>query len=199
MGTKDPRVDAYIEHAAEFARPILVRLRTIVHATCPAVVETLKWSHPSFDYRGMLCGMAAFKAHAAFGFWKHALVVGGAGKPADAMGDLGRLQSVADLPSKSVLARFIRTAMDLNDRGVKAVKKKTAPRKPVRMPRELVAALRMNPKARTTFEGFSPSHRREYVEWLAGAKRPETKARRLASTLASLARGKSLNSQYETC
>ena len=199
MGTKDPRVDAYIEHAAEFARPILVRLRTIVHATCPAVVETLKWSHPSFDYRGMLCGMAAFKAHAAFGFWKHALVVGGAGKPADAMGDLGRLQSVADLPSKSVLARFIRTAMDLNDRGVKAVKKKTAPRKPVRMPRELAAALRMNPKARTTFEGFSPSHRREYVEWLAGAKRPETRARRLASTLASLARGKSLNSQYETC
>lgn len=199
MATRDPRIDAYIAQAADFARPILIRLRDVVHAACPDVEETLKWSHPSFGYRGLLCGMAAFKAHAAFGFWKHALVVGDAGKPSEAMGDLGRLTSIADLPSKAVLVRWVRRAMTLNERGVTAVKKQSAPRPAIRTPKELTAALAKHPKARATFQAFSPSHRREYVEWIAEAKRPETKERRLATTIEWLADGKSRNWKYEGC
>ena len=62
MPTTDPRIDAYIRKAAPFARPILNYLREVVHDACPEVEETMKWSFPHFDYKGMLCSMAAFKA-----------------------------------------------------------------------------------------------------------------------------------------
>ena len=199
MATRDPRIDAYIERAADFAKPILTRLRSVVHAACPEVEETLKWSHPNFGYRGLLCGMAAFKAHAVFGFWKHDLVVGDAGKPSEAMGDLGRLTKVADLPSKAVLTRWVKTALELNEKGVKAVKKKKTPRKPLPTPRELTAALTRSAKARATFEAMSPSHRREYVEWITEAKGADTKQRRLDTTVEWLAEGKSRNWKYENC
>ena len=101
MGTKDKRIDAYIAKAAPFARPILTYLRAVVHAACPDVEETIKWSMPAFDYNGPFCSMAAFKQHATFGFWKGALIVDPkTRKPDEAMGDLGRITRVADLPGK---------------------------------------------------------------------------------------------------
>lgn len=198
MGTRDPRVDAYIGKAAEFARPILRHLREVVHATCPDAVETIKWGHPQFEYKGPFCGMASFKAHAAFGFWKHTLVVpDGDGKAKEAYGTFGRLTAVSDLPSKAVLARFVRKAMDLNDRGVKVVRSKTGPKAPVRTPAALTAALAKDAKARATWEAFSPSHRREYAAWIAEAKGADTRQRRLDTTLEWLAEGKSRNWKYE--
>ena len=133
MGTRDPRIDAYIEKAAPFARPVLTHLRAVVNAACPDVVETMKWGHPSFEYEGILCGMASFKAHCAFGFWKHDLVVDGDTKAKEAMGSFGRLTSVDDLPSKAVLARYVKKAMKLNEDGVKVVRKKTVPKTPPKM------------------------------------------------------------------
>src|SRR6478672_5528216 len=129
MGTRDPRVDAYIAKSADFAQPILTYIRETVHAACPDVVETTKWSMPFFDYRGPLANMSAFKEHAAFGFWKGALVVGnGAGDDERAMGQFGRLTSVKDLPPKKELVAYIRKAAKLNEDGVKVEKKKKAPR-----------------------------------------------------------------------
>ena len=162
MGTRDPRIDAYIAASADFARPVLTHLRELVHATCPDVEETMKWSFPHFMYEGMLCSMASFKAHCAFGFWKGALVLDDTSKDSEAMGNLGRITSVKDLPPKKVLAGYIRKAMALNEQGVKTpTKRKPALKKPVpRMPKELALALDRHPKARATFEAFSPSHRR---------------------------------------
>src|ERR1700741_3742906 len=128
MGKKDPRVDAYIAKSAEFARPILVHLRTVVHQACPDVEETLKWSMPSFEYKGLLCGMAAFKQHCTFGFWKHTLVVGDDAKAKEAMGSFGSLKQLSDLPSKTELARYVKKAMKLNDDGVKGRKPKHKPK-----------------------------------------------------------------------
>jgi uncharacterized protein YdeI (YjbR/CyaY-like superfamily) len=199
MGTRDPRIDAYIAKAAEFARPILAHLREVVHEACPDVVETMKWSSPSFEYRGLLCGFAAFKAHCAFGFWKHALVVGDDAKAGEAMGSFGRITSLADLPGKAALRRYIRKAMRLNEEGVKAPREKTRPRKPVRMHADLKRALARNRKAAATFEGMSPSHRREYLEWIAEAKRDETRARRVAQAVEWLAQGKPRNWKYMKC
>ena len=142
MGTRDPRVDAYIARSAPFARPILVHLRAVVHAACPQVVETLKWRHLAFEHKGLLCGMAAFKEHVTFGFWKHDLVVGGDTRADEAMGSFGRIASLSDLPPKAALARLVKKAVKLNDEGVKAVRAKTAPRKPIPMHPELKAALR---------------------------------------------------------
>lgn len=197
MGTRDPRVDAYIAGAAPFARPILEHLREAVHAACPPCEETLKWRSPTFLYRGaILCGMAAFKQHAMFGFWKGALIDAG-GKIDLAMGQFGRLESIADLPGKRALAGYIKQAMALEDAGVKAPRTKSGKPKPApKVPEDLARALARNRRARQTFEEFSPSHRREYVEWITEAKRNDTRQRRVAQTIAWLAEGKPRNWKY---
>jgi uncharacterized protein YdeI (YjbR/CyaY-like superfamily) len=196
MGTRDPRVDAYIRKSAEFARPILKRLREDVHACCPDIVETMKWNSPSFEHRGLLCGLAAFKRHCTFGFWKHALVVGDDPKAAEAMGSFGRITSLTDLPPRSVFRRYMRKAMRLNEDGVKAPREKSRPRKAIPMHPALKQALRENPDAAATFRAFSPSHQREYLEWIAEAKQAATRARRVAQAVAWLAEGKPRNWKY---
>lgn len=197
MGTRDPRVDAYIARSAEFARPILTHLRDIVHSACPEVEETLKWNAPHFMYHGMLAGMSAFKAHCAFGFWRGSLVTGGdGGIETQAMGQFGRITSLRDLPPKREIVGYVKKAMQLNEAGVKARPRKHPPRPELPVPAELTAALRKHPKARATFEAFSPSHQREYVEWIAEAKTDETRKRRLASALEWMSEGKSRNWKY---
>ena len=196
MGKKDPRVDAYIRKAAPFAQPILITIRETVHASCPEVEEAMKWSFPHFLHKGMLCSMASFKAHAAFGFWKGSLVTGGQGS-ADAMGHFGRLTKVSDLPSKTVLAAYVRKAAALNEQGVKEPR---APRKPapaLKMPAEMSAALKTNTKARAGFDAMSPSHQREYLQWIIEAKGADTRARRIAQTIEWITEGKSRNWKYE--
>src|SRR3954470_2278502 len=139
MGIRDPRVDQYIAKSADFAKPILSTLREIVHEACPDAEEGMKWSMPHFLYKGMLCGMAAFKEHATFGFWKGSLVIGDAAKD-DAMGHLGRIRTVSDLPSKKALTAYIRKAAALNDRGVKIARAPKRAAAPLRVPSALTAA-----------------------------------------------------------
>ena len=201
MPSIDPRVDAYIADAAEFARPILERARAVVHEACPQVEETIKWGMPTFVYAGsILCGMAAFKQHATFGFWKHALVMG-EGAERTGMGSFGKMTSVRDLPPKKDLVALIRKAMTLNEQGAKTpqARRRTTPRPAPTVPPDLAAALRGNAAARGTFEGFPPSHQREYVEWLEDAKREDTRAKRLAQTIEWLAEGKQRNWKYMKC
>jgi len=201
MVTRDPRIDAYIAKSAEFARPILRHIRAVVHAACPDVEEGLKWSMPHFGYRGgMMCGMAAFKEHCTFGFWKAALILGPDGRSAEkAMGQFGRLTSVGDLPSKRVLTGYIRQAMKLNEEGKVVAKPRAAPKPPVRVPADLAAALKRDARAGAAFGAFSPSHRREYVEWITEAKGADTRRRRLDTAIEWIAEGRSRNWKYEKC
>ena len=200
MVTRDARIDAYIKKSAEFSRPILTHLRAVVHESCPDVVETLKWGMTSFEYKGILCGMAAFKAHCAFGFWKHELVVEKSnGKDREAMGSFGRLTKLSDLPSNAALKRYVKTAMKLNDAGVKVVRAKTRPKTAVPMHPDFKAALARNAKARAVFEAFSPSAKKEYVEWIGGAKGDDTRERRLDQAMEWIAQGKQRNWKYMNC
>jgi uncharacterized protein YdeI (YjbR/CyaY-like superfamily) len=193
----DPRIDAYIEGQAEFARPILRHLRKTVHAACPECEEAMKWSMPAFLYRGkQLAGMAAFKAHASFSLWGGTDLV--EAKPARAMGQFGRIASIDDLPSPPALAALIRQAMALIDAGATKPRPKLS-KPPVEPPRDLLAALAGNPTAAATFDGFAPSCRRDYVDWVVEAKRPETRARRIAQAVAWMAEGKKRNWKYEAC
>jgi hypothetical protein len=198
MSRRDPRVDAYIKKSAPFAQPILARLREQVHAACPDVEETLKWRMPSFEYKGLLCGMAAFKQHVTFGFWKHDLIVGENGKWKEAMGSFGCIKSLDDLPPKTEFARYMKKAVQLNDDGVKVERKKTT-KKPLAMHPELKTALARNKKAAATLEGFPPSAQREYVEWIADAKSDDTRARRIEQAVEWLAEGKRRHWKYERC
>jgi uncharacterized protein YdeI (YjbR/CyaY-like superfamily) len=197
MGTKDPRVDAYIANAAPFAKPVLEHFRQVVHGACPDVEETVRWGFPHFDAQGMLCSMASFKAHCAFGFHKAALLFADSPAKGGAMGQLGRVASVSDLPPKRELVRLLKAARALNAEGVSAARPKAAPKGAVEVPEDLAAALRRSAKARATFEGLPPGHRREYVEWVVEAKRDETRRRRLAQAIEWLAEGKSRNWKYE--
>ena len=198
--TRDPRIDAYIAARADFARPILEHLREAVHAACPEVEETIKWGMPHFTYKGgMFAGMAAFKAHATFGFWRAKEVLGETGAERDAMGQFGRLASVADLPPEDVLHKLIRKAMALTDAGARPARPKAAPKPELETPPELETALSAHPAARATFDGFPPSCRREYVEWVVEAKRPETRDKRVAQAVDWMAEGKRRNWKYENC
>ncbi len=199
MGKRDPRIDAYIAKSADFAKPILTHLREVVHAACPDVQETMKWSFPHFDYRDeMMCAMAGFKEHCTFGFWKSSLVIGTSGnRGADAMGHLGRITTLGDLPSKKELTAQIRKAMQLNDAGIKVTRKKGPPKKALPTPPDFARELKRNKAAAAAWEGFSPSARREYLEWLLEAKTDETRARRLETAVGWIAEGKTRNWKYQ--
>lgn len=201
MPQHDPRIDAYIARQADFARPILEYVRSVVHEACPDVEETLKWSAPSFVHAGgILCGMAAFKQHASFGFWKHALVVG-EGEPRDGMGSYGKLTSIEDLPPKKQLLAHVRKAMKLNEDGVRTpgVRTRSTPKPAPEAPADLLAALAKNAQAKAAFEAFPPGHKREYITWLEEAKRDETRQKRLAQAVEWMAEGKRRNWKYEHC
>jgi len=199
MGKRDPRVDAYIAKSADFAKPILTELRETVHGACPDVEETMKWSFPHFMYQGMLCSMAAFKQHAVFGFWKGSLIVkdSGAKKSEPGMGQFGRITKPSDLPPKKTLIGYIHKAMALNEEGITVPRVQKRSRKPIRVPPDLVSALRRNSRARTAFDDFSSSHKREYIEWITEAKAKETRVRRLQTAVEWMAQGKSRNWKYE--
>jgi uncharacterized protein YdeI (YjbR/CyaY-like superfamily) len=198
MGTRDPRVDAYIDKSADFAKPVLRHLREMVHDTVPEVSEEMKWSMPSFMYRGMLCGIAAFKEHCAFNFWKHSLIVGG-DRPDDAMGSFGRITSMADLPPDSELRRYLLKAKQLNDEGVKAPRREKSPeeKKEFEIHPEFADALAGNESAARHFDAFSPSKRKEYLEWISEAKTEPTRRKRIDTAVEWIAEGKSRNWKYE--
>jgi uncharacterized protein YdeI (YjbR/CyaY-like superfamily) len=203
-GPMDPRVDAYIEKAAPFAQPVLAHLRDLVHKACPRATESVKWGMPFFLQQGIvICHMAAFKQHCAFGFWgpemKKVLAKDGL-VTSKAMGSLGRIKGLKDLPADGLLLGYLGQAADFVESGqrTKSIERKPRAAKPnVRVPPELSAALSRNKLAAKAFAGFSPSCRREYVEWIAGAKRPETKAKRLKQAVTWIAEGKSRNWKYE--
>ena len=197
----DPRVDAYIAESAAFAQPIRSHLRALVHQSVPEATETIKWSMPHFEHHGILCRMAAFKAHVTFGF-RHDGVAGKLGldgkKDEEAMGNLGRITRLTELPGDAMLIRSLKKAAQLNASGEgtrPAYKPKPAPA----VPADLAAALKKNPPAAAAFDKFSPSHRREYIEWITEAKREETRAKRLEQTMEWLAEGKKRNWKYENC
>lgn len=199
MAIIDKRIDAYIEKSADFAKPILRHVRELIHQACPDVTETLKWGMPSFEYKGLLCGFAAFKHHCTFSFWKHSLLEDKAlPKERTGIGSFGRMTSLKDLPSDRTLKKLIHDAMKLNEDGI-SVKRPVSKKKALVVPDILKNALKIDSRAEETFNNFPPSCKREYVEWITEAKTDATRERRLATTLEWLVEGKRRHWKYEKC
>ncbi|MEQ1498006.1 MAG: YdeI/OmpD-associated family protein [Novosphingobium sp.] len=192
----DPKVDAYIAKAAPFAQPILINLRAAIHAAVPGLEEAIKWGMPHFLYKGKnLAGISGFKAHCAF-------VIHGDGRQGDAMGQYGKIASLADIPGSTIIKARLGAAAARIDEAGTAIKPKAAPRtaKPeLALNPEFAAALDASPAAKATFKSFAPSHRREYAEWVNDAKRDETRAKRIVQAIEWLAEGKKRNWKYENC
>ncbi len=194
--SRDARVDAYIARQADFARPILAHIRRVLHAAGPKLEETIKWGMPHFTYKGRLfAAMAAFKAHATLALPHASGVLGESGAEREAMGQFGRLTSLADLPPEDELAKIVRRAAALADAAGKPRPKAGKPE--AETPEALRAALVANPAAEATFDGFPPSCRREYADWIVAAKRPETRAKRIAQAVEWMAEGKRRHWKYE--
>ena len=194
----DPRVDAYIERQADFARPVLIWLRARIHAACPDVEEGIKWGMPAFSYRTRpLASMAAFKAHASFGFWYRDQMA--TGKEGDAMGQFGRIESLADLPDDAAMEAQVREAMALTDSGSIPKRAAKPPKPEADVPEALAEALARDPAAAAVFDAFPPSARRDYCEWIAGAKQAATRDKRLADAIAWIREGKKRHWKYESC
>jgi uncharacterized protein YdeI (YjbR/CyaY-like superfamily) len=207
--TFDPRIDSYIAKSRPFAQPLLNHLRQLVHKACPGVVESIKWSRPFFEYKGVILGnMSAFKEHCSFGFWgeeisavlRDAKVL----KP-DAVGSLGRLTRMEELPTDKEMLALLQKAVAFIDSGQytsriaarhKVVK---APAPAVKAPPEFLRALKANKKASAAFAAFSPSCKKEYVEWIADAKRVETREKRIATAVDWISEGKQRNWKYQNC
>jgi uncharacterized protein YdeI (YjbR/CyaY-like superfamily) len=187
----DPRVDAYIERAPEYAQPILRRLREAVHAAAPGISETIKWGVPYFEYLGPLCGIAAFKSHCGIGFWKADLIAEATGDR-DALERLGHIRSLEEVPPREAITAFVLEAIRLNEAGIA----RTAAPAGVEVPEALAAALAAHPAALAAFEAMTASRRREYARWIEDAKREETRARRVATAVEWIAEGKPRDWKY---
>jgi uncharacterized protein YdeI (YjbR/CyaY-like superfamily) len=203
----DPRIDTYIAKSKPFAQPILNHVRELVHKACPGVVETIKWSRPFFEYKGViLANMSAFKEHCSFGFWgveisavlREARVL-----QSDAMGSLGRITRIEDLPVKKQMLELLRKAVAFIESGQYtspiAARPKVVKAASPETPSEFTRALKANKKAAAVFAAFSPSCKKEYVEWIADAKRDETRAKRIATAVEWIGEGKQRNWKYQNC
>ncbi|MBI5402226.1 MAG: YdeI/OmpD-associated family protein [Ignavibacteriae bacterium] len=202
MRAKNKKIDAYIAKSADFAKPVLSHIRNLVHKACPKTREVIKWGFPHFDYKGMMCSMAAFKHHCAFNFWKESLMNDSKKilkiKDKDSMGSLGQIKSKSDLPHDNIFISYIKEAMKLNDEGVKlTVKKKDTGKTELVIPDCFFKALKKNKKAQVSFEKFAYSHRKEYIMWITEAKTEETRNRRIETAVEWLSEGKSRNWKYE--
>jgi len=201
MPATDPRVDTYINNAADFAKPILKHIRNLVHQACPEIQETIKWGMPFFDYKGTVCNIASFKQHCAFGFWKSKLMPDPYNllkeNSGEAMGQFGRISSLEDLPDDEIIIEYIQNAVQLNLEGKKTVKKPVAKLTEITIPDFFSEALENHPTAKETFEKFSFSHKKEYIQWIVEAKTEATRTKRVNTALEWLSEGKSRNWKYE--
>lgn len=195
MTHRDPRVDAYIDRAAPFAQPILRHIREVVHDACPGVQETIKWGMPHFEHGGILCSMAAFKAHCALTFWNAPDVVGKAAVEG-AMGEFGRITSLAELPPDHRIRGYVRKARALREAGVTQSRPSRGEKPPLEVPAALLRSLEADPVAARAWAALTPSQKRDYAEWIGEAKREATRERRLAQALEWISQGKPRNWKY---
>lgn len=202
MKDHDQRIDLYISNSAAFAQAILIHLRQLIHKSCPEVLETIKWGFPHFEYKGeILCSMASFKQHCTFGFWKASIMsdphqlLQTHGKTA--MGHMGQLSDISDLPPDHILIEYIKEAARLNEEGIKVPAKPKLPaKKETAVPDYLISALGENMDALKTFQNFSSSNKKEYIDWITEAKTEETRHKRLATAIEWMAEGKIRNWKY---
>ncbi|MEO8116076.1 MAG: YdeI/OmpD-associated family protein [Bacteroidota bacterium] len=200
MGEKNKLVDEYISKSAEFAKPILEHFRSLVHKSCPQITETIKWGFPNFEYKGIVCSMAAFKSHCAISFRKAGLMKDPQKllqiSEKNGMGNFDKITSMDALPSNNILISYIKEAVALNEDAIKIPLKSHKKIPLPTIPDALKKALLENKKASATFANFSDSNKKEYILWLNEAKTPQTFDKRLETTLEWLEEGKIRNWKY---
>lgn len=89
------------------------------------------------------------------------------------------------------IGRGIRNAISKNSAdAAPAVIERDAQSPAVDVPEDLIWALDMNEQAKARFDKFAYSHRKAYVEWIEGARKPETRQRRIEQAIAMIVEGK---------
>ena len=103
-----------------------------------------------------------------------------------------RFQSKKEINSRLIKA-YVNEAISLQKEGLEI---KPARGQKVKIPPQLRAALSKNKRADAAFRTLTQGRQREYADYIAEAKREETKVKRLARTIPMIVAGKGLNDKY---
>ncbi len=178
-------------------RDELEKLRAAMLST--GLSETIKWGAPSYDHEGTATvGVAAFKNH--FGLWFH--------QGALLSDEKGVLSTSGDGTAKAMRQWRMTSAKDIKPATIRAYVKeaianKNAGRriaadldKPLVIPAELRAALKVDAKADQAFKAMNKTLRREFADHISSAKQAATKARRIEKIIPMIREGVGLNDKY---
>jgi hypothetical protein len=190
--TRDP--DEWLENAPPFSRQMAVQLREWFLHWEPELTESIKWNVLCFSGRKLVCGISACKKHVGIPFFRGTELDDPAGLFSGGEANTNiraiRLTSLETL-NRDALRVLLQSAVALDSQPeIPAAPKQK--REPWPVPEFFAKALAMK-KHRAAAAGFaklSPSCQREWLVWVSTAKRDETRARRLAETLAALALGR---------
>ena len=189
-------VDDYIANA-QFWQEELARLRDILQAT--SLVEEIKWGAPCYTHKGKnVVGIGGFKSY--FGLWFHqgalleddkqVLINAQEGKTKALR--QWRMTSRSDI-KPATIRRYVKAATALVDQG-KAIKASRS--QSVEVPAELRRSLQRTKGATAAFRQLRPGLQREYADYIASAKRDDTKRRRITKILPMISAGVGLNDKY---
>jgi hypothetical protein len=177
------RIDAYIAEAAPFAQAILIRLRQLIHETLPEVQEDWKWG-PNFNLNGMIFGLWALKGHTSLNFYKgaamtdrHALFTNGLDNEKMRM---IHYHDVSEIKEDQLKEYFLEAAQ-LNRNGVSIAPTSRTLEIPDILQQQLTQY-----ELQEAFDKLTYTQRKEYIQLITGAKREETRQRRLDKILEEL-------------
>jgi hypothetical protein len=191
--TKDP--GEWLETCPDFSQPLAEQVVEWILAWEPDLKESIKWNMLCFSGRKLVCGLSACKHHLGITFFRGTELPdpaklfneGGENNTNIRSLRLTKLDGFNAVAFRELLHAAV--ALDADPMIPPAPKVK---RKPWPMPKFFKEALAMKQHraAAENFRQLSPTCQREYLVWLTMAKRPETRAKRLAQTLAALRAGR---------
>ncbi len=189
-------VDAYIDAQDEW-REGLVALRAILNAT--ELEETVKWGAPCYTVNGKnVVGLGAFKSYFGLWFFQGALlkdekkVLINAQEGTTKAMRQWRFASAREIRKRDILL-YVKEAIE-NQKQNREIKSDRG--RPLEIPPELADVLKKNKKLGGAFESFTLGKQREFADYIASAKRAETKQSRMGKIKPIILEGQGLNDKY---
>lgn len=192
-------VDDYLASVPQWKAELLFLRSLMLQA---GFTETLKWGAPAYTQNGKnVVGMVAFKNYVAIWFWQGALLKDETGKLINAQDGntkalrQWRFSSMADLELEAELVLCYLEEARQNQLDEKRIKPER--NKPLVIPAELAAELLKDRQLQECFDKLSLTDRRDYAEYIATAKRAETRQSRLDKIIPLILDRKGLNDKYK--
>lgn len=186
---------AYIESMPEFSKSICIKLRSIILSADKNITEDWKWG-PNYFLDGMLCGFSGFKHHVKLTFYNGSAMKNSKGLFNHCVdNEFNRSIKYTDAGEVDAKAirEYIKDSIQVNRNGFKRI----VTDKEIKVPVDLLDALSQNKKATSFFDALSYGYKKDFVEWVISAKRPETRQDRIAKTVLMCGENRKMNDKYK--